>query len=238
MKRLTAILAALALACLAGQGASDAQPTAPISGGVKVTTNGTAFCSLGAVGHDDAGRSVAMIAGHCMEKLGDPVYLCTDQTVNPLAPACGKGTFIGTYRTASTGRVDTPVTDWSLDYAAIELAPGLALQSNTPRGLRVDGIAAAPPKFGQIVCKDGGRTGNSCGMVLGQPSGNVINTWGHAWFGDSGSPAVVGTKLVGFTSTLAANPLGPFQYVGVHGALVDMASQGPVVGRGFTPVAN
>lgn len=211
-----------------------------LGGGMKVTTNGTGWCSMGSVGYDDNGRMVGLIAGHCMTEPGAPVMLCANQVQDFFNTECGEDKrVLGHYSTTtiSSGYDTTTneIVDWTLDYAVIELDPAAVTLTNmTPHGLAINKIGPHP-KVLDTVCKDGSRTGKSCGPA-GQVDNNSINTWGYAWFGDSGSPALVGDGLVGFTSTLAPNVLGPFVYSGVHGALADIAEQGSdAVGIGFEP---
>lgn len=218
---------------------AQAEELPVFGGGMKVTTDGGGWCSMGSVGYDDLGRAVGLIAGHCMHAPGDRVFLCQDQVQHEPPNCGGRQVEVGQYSTTSiSSGYDTTtneVVDWTLDYAVIELdTTKVQLTNKTPRGLEINKIGPVPKAL-DIVCKDGSRTGKSCGPV-GQSANNTINTWGYAWFGDSGSPAVIGDGLVGFTSTLAPNIFGPFQYSGVHGALADIASHGPnTLGIGFEP---
>ncbi|SDH06976.1 hypothetical protein SAMN05444695_10185 [Rhodococcus triatomae] len=215
-------------------------PRVTISAGVKVTTDGVRWCSLGPVGHDRADRAVALLAGHCMDRLGDPLFLCADQTQG--ATACGRAAepgVIGSYATVSSGfdAEAGEIVDWNIDYSVVALDPAVtALDAVTPNGLVVERIGEWPALGRDIACKDGRRTGKTCGLTLSLDR-NVIGTWGAAWFGDSGSPLLVGTGVVAITSTIDPNPAGPFSYVGLAGILEDLEARGgDPVGAGFVPV--
>lgn len=220
--------------------AQAADPLPVFGGGMKVTTDGGGWCSMGSVGYDDLGRAVGLIAGHCQHKVGDPVFLCQDQKQHEPPNCGGRLVKVGKYSpTSISSGYDTAtnqVVDWSLDYAVIELdTSAVQLTNKTPNGLTINKIGPVPKVF-DFACKDGKRTGKSC-MPLTQVKDNVYSAWGLAWFGDSGSPLVVGDGLVGFTSTInPTNVIGPVAWSGVHGALADIASHGPTtVGIGFEP---
>lgn len=216
--------------------AANAAPV--LSGGMKVTSNGENFCSLAAVGTDDQNRKVALSAGHCMNGrgLGTDLFLCVDQTVGV---GCGKGEYIGKTATASSGFNQTTLNqdNVGLDYLVVELTPDAVLRNTTPRGLLINGVGPNPAPFSGIACKDGARTGKTCGAVLSN-SGNLVGSWQYVNKGDSGSPLTFNNKIVGITSHIdALKPWAPFNFAGMDGIMADLNAQTGAVGHGFTPAA-
>lgn len=214
--------------------AAPANAAPLLSGGMKITANGENFCSLAAVGSDDQGRKVALSAGHCMNGrgLGVDLYKCLDQTVGT---GCGLGEFIGRTATASSGFNFTTLNqdNVELDYLVVELVPDAVLSKTTPRGLVIDGVGPNPAPFSGIACKDGSRTGKTCGVVLSN-MGNLVGSWQYVNKGDSGSPLTFNNKIVGITSHIdALKPWAPFNFAGMDGIMADLNAQTGAVGHGF-----
>lgn len=235
MKYLLVLIAAIGL-CFGLAPAASAQTGPIVSGGMKVTSNGENFCSLATVGTDDQGRKTALTAGHCMNGRGLNVdlYLCADQTVGT---ACGQGAYIGKTATASTGFNFTTLNqdNVQIDYLVVELTPDAVLKSTTPRGLRIDAIGPNPAPFSGIACKDGARTGKTCGVVLSNDN-NLVGSWQYVNKGDSGSPLTFNNRIVGITSHIdALKPWAPFNFAGMDGIMADLNGQAGVVGHGFQP---
>lgn len=132
------------------------------------------MCTLGFV---DPGRRVAFTAGHCRGQ-----GLVTDahgRTIGHLAA------YRDTLPNGSTVRTDQQI----VDYGAIRLADGVAVNNILPSGRRLDVDPGRLPQPGQPVCHFGVVTGESCGTV------EAVN---NGWFtmangvvsqrGDSGGP--------------------------------------------------
>lgn len=236
MKKIVLALFFLVALALGMAPTAGAQTGPIVSGGTKITHGGETFCSLSAVGLDDQNRKSALSAGHCMNGagLGIDLFLCQDQTVGA---GCGIGEYIGKTATASTGFNQTTLNqdNVSIDYLVVELVPNAVLKSTTPRGLRIDGIGPNPAPFSGVACKDGGRTGKTCGLVLGNTN-NLISTWQYVDKGDSGSPLTFNNRIVGITSHIDyLKPWAPFNFAGMDGIMADLNGQAGVVGHGFQP---
>lgn len=218
---------------------SAAEPVI-LSGGMKVTHGGESFCSLATVGTDDQGRKVALSAGHCMNGggLGLELYLCLDQSTGPNCG--GAGAYIGETATASTGyNLQTLNQDnVQIDYLVAELVPDAVLSKTTPNGLQINSIGPLPRPWLDNGCKDGGRTGKTCGVITARNQ-NLVQSWAFVNEGDSGSPLVVNGKIAGITSHINwIGWNGPFNYAGMAGIMADLNSQAGVVGHGFVPTSN
>lgn len=240
MKRFLSLCVSLLAAIALTLGVSAPAQAAPatVSPGVKITSEGSGFCSLAVAGRDAANRPVAFSAGHCMEGrgLGTDLFLCQNQAINDTA--CGKGPHIGKTATASTGFNHATKTQDNLDidYLVILLDPDVTMKATGPHGVTVNKVGRnATP--GAWLCKDGARTGRTCGPVT-NAQGNITETWTLILPGDSGSAAAQGTHFVGIISHISfLKPWGPFGFTGVDGIMADLQKQGNVVGRGFVPAS-
>ncbi|WP_250888150.1 S1 family peptidase [Rhodococcus sp. WY5] len=175
------------MAGVVGGGVASAAPSVPLGGGSGIVLPDTdhanphvsGLCTLTAVGYDDAGSLVGLTAGHCGVP-GDRVVAEYDE---------GAGV-VGRFRYSS------PVTD----IAVIDLDDAMVTPLRTVGGTTINGIGAAPTP-GTIVCKEGRKTGTTCGVTWGydQVYGEIVE---HAcsMHGDSGGPVVVGDRLVGVVS--------------------------------------
>lgn len=238
VRGLLAAIAVVGLAFGLAPSASAADPVV-LSGGMKVTHSGTSFCSLATVGSDDQGRKVALSAGHCMNggNLGLDLYKCADQSTGT---ACGVGEYIGTVETVSSGfNFETgQMENVQIDYLVIELVPDAVLKGTTPNGLSITGIGPLPRPWIDNGCKDGGRTGKTCGVITAR-NGNLVQSWAFVNEGDSGSPLVVNGKVAGITSHINwIGWNGPFNYSGMAGIMADLNAQTGAVGHGFVPTSN
>lgn len=132
------------------------------------------LCTLTTVGYDRAGRPVGITAGHC----GNPGERIRAET------ALGAG---------EVGRIVD--TDYYWDWAVIEFDPAKVTLVRAVGPAVVAGIGARPAVL-QTVCKNGRTTGFSCGPVWENLSGG-FSSHVCADYGDSGSPVLVGDRLVG-----------------------------------------
>ncbi|WP_301925636.1 S1 family peptidase [Corynebacterium glaucum] len=138
------------------------------------TGENAVICTVAVAGYDDAGRKVAVTAGHCAE-VGAPVVS---------ADARGLG---------QTGRVVH--VDSRLDYALIHLAPNTEV-TRSYDGLTINHLGSAPIQPGGQVCKKGVASGVTCGLTWRDWDLMNINQV-CAMQGDSGAPLYVGDRLVG-----------------------------------------
>lgn len=220
MRKLTALLAVLAATVLAGWGAGSAV-AAPakiyLGGGSGILIlkggNSAAACTLTTIGHSKTGKLIGITAGHC-GKPGQKVYSETQQD------------------RGQAGTITYSASD--LDMAIIEFNPAKVVPLRTVRGVSIDGVDTRPVDFPTIVCKDGRTTGETCGI-----------TWfsdGDAHFsqmcvieGDSGSPVLVGDRLVGMVNAYYfVGCIGPETGTNIGPVLARIASL-PQYG-GFKPI--
>lgn len=166
------------------------------------------ICTLTAVGRDAAGNLVGLTNAHCFidEKgnklVGEKVYRDASPAGTAAAPAPIPDTrvdleagVIGTVTYVSTPNNLLNTGPKGLDYAVIKLDESRVAPTATVGGVTITSIGA-PPANGVRMCKEGHRTGLTCGIKLGTNGmwfTHLIWTNG----GDSGSPVVVGQTLVG-----------------------------------------
>ncbi|MFF8606578.1 trypsin-like peptidase domain-containing protein [Streptomyces sp. NPDC015346] len=194
------------------------------------------ICTLTAVGRDTAGNLVALTNAHCFideqgnKLVGAQVYRDVSPAGTAFAPApiadsrpdlatgaIGTVTYVGTPNNLlNTGPK-------GLDYAVIKLDATRVVPTDTVGGVTITSIGA-PPANGTRMCKQGHRTGLTCGMKLGT---NGIWFTHLIWTdgGDSGAPVVLDRTLVG--NAWGAQHSSPIQSI-----LDEMNAHGGV-GAGF-----
>ena len=212
---LATALLALGATTLAASPATAAAPPA-VGGGTGIVFSKSAnpvtseawICTLTAVGRDDAGRLIALTNAHCFldaagNKLtGINIYLDSSPAGTSLAPA-PTTSITADLTTGVIGQV-TYVSEpnnlvaggpFGMDYAVIQLDESKVIATKTVGGVTINSVGA-PPAFGTTLCKMGHRTGITCGAKLIR---NGIWFSHTVWTmpGDSGSPVVAGTTLVG-----------------------------------------
>ena len=113
----------------------------------------------------------------------------------------------------------------ALDYAVIRFDPAKVTPTNNVNGFVINGLGP-DPTFGQVACKLGRTTGQSCGVTWGpgQDPGTIVNQVCGAP-GDSGAPVTVDNKLVGmihgaYTDNL---PTCVMKYIPLHTPAVTMS---------------
>ncbi|MCV7172646.1 serine protease [Mycobacterium manitobense] len=217
------ITAVLALAAPAAP--AQAQGPVVLGGGSGIVVNGESLCTLTAIGNDNRGALVGFTSAHCG----------------------GPGATVGVEGAEAAGVVGAMVAgNEALDYAVIEFDPGKVTPTNNVNGFQIDGIGP-DPAFGEIACKLGRTTGQSCGVTWGpgEDPGTIVNqVCGQP--GDSGAPVTVNNKLVGmihgaFTEGL---PTCVVQYIPLHTPAVTMSINAQLAdivsknrpGSGFVPV--
>ncbi|UKY54576.1 trypsin-like peptidase domain-containing protein [Streptomyces inhibens] len=165
-------------------------------------------CTLTAVGRDSAGNLVGLTNAHCFideqgnKLVGEKVYRDTSPAGTAAAPAPIPDSRpdletgpIGTVTYVSTPNNLLNTGPKGLDYAVIKLDESRVAPTNTVGGVTITSIGA-PPANGTRMCKQGHRTGLTCGIKLGTHGiwfTHLVWTDG----GDSGSPVVAGQTLVG-----------------------------------------
>ncbi|MFE9425884.1 trypsin-like peptidase domain-containing protein [Kitasatospora sp. NPDC006697] len=199
------------------------------------------LCTLTAVGYDNAGDLVGLTNAHCAiddagnKLVGDQVYLDTSPNGTAASPApttfdpspslaigaIGTVTYVSTPNNYLTG--GTP----GLDYAVIKLDPAKVTPTATvssPSGSITITSIGQVPGFGTRMCKQGHRSGLTCGITL-VADRIWYTTMILTYAGDSGSPVVNGTTLTG-------TAWGAQHFTPITSILTDMNTQGGV-GAGF-----
>jgi hypothetical protein len=206
--------------------AAEAQPPVVLGGGSGIVVNGDTMCTLTAIGRDNRNNLIGFTSAHCG----------------------GPGAQVAAEGNEASGVLGTMVAgNESLDYAVIQFDPAKVTPTNNVNGFVINGIGP-DPKFGEIACKLGRTTGQSCGVTWGpgQDPGTIVNqVCGQP--GDSGAPVTVNNKLVGmihgaFTQDL---PTCVVQYIPLHTPAVTMSINAQLAdivaknrpGSGFVPVA-
>ncbi|MFD4295313.1 S1 family peptidase [Rhodococcus sp. NPDC058505] len=198
-----------------GVGVSAAASPAPLGGGSGIIVGDEALCTLTAIGRDSADRLVGITAGHC----GEPGYSIVPEHRQDAGTV---GRIVGKNR--------------SLDYAVIEFDPAKVAPVNRVGNVTITTVGA-PAAFPDVVCKQGLRTGNTCGVVWGDLLASN-ETWTQMCVieGDSGSPVVRGTTLVGMVNAyVGVACLGPELGTDIDAVLADLNAHGGV-GAGFRPI--
>lgn len=198
----------------------------PIGGGAGIVIDGDTMCTLTSIGHDNAGDLIGFTSAHCG----------------------GPGAEVAAEAAQNRGVVGTMVAgNDNLDYAVIRFDPTKVAPVPNFDGFAIDGIGP-DPAAGQIACKQGRTTGNSCGVVFGpgqDPGTIIMQVCGQQ--GDSGAPVVVDNQLVGMihgafsenlpTCVIKYIPLHtPATVVSINAVLADLAAKNRP-GAGFVPIS-
>ncbi|HET9874639.1 MAG TPA: S1 family peptidase [Mycobacterium sp.] len=225
--RTAAALAALTalVATIVRPGPVAADDKVVIGGGAGIVVERDTLCTLTAIGHDKTGALIGFTSAHCG----------------------GPGAEVAAEAAQGNGPVGTMVAgNDAMDYAVIRFDPAKVTPVGNFGGFVINGIGP-DPAFGQIACKQGRTTGNSCGVTWGpgqEPGTIVMQVCGRP--GDSGGPVVVNNLLVGmihgaFSEALPSCvikyiPLHtPAVVVSINAVLADLdAKDRP--GAGFVPV--
>ncbi|MFE6871556.1 trypsin-like peptidase domain-containing protein [Kitasatospora sp. NPDC057692] len=221
---LAVLLTVVSLTAAPSAGAVPAQAPAavarsltPIGGGTGIifrlkptpeAPTGWYLCTLTAVGRDAAGNLVGLTNAHCFideqgnKLVGEQVYRDTSPAGTAFAPADVNASrpdletgALGTVTYVSTPNNLLSTGPKGLDYAVIKLDESRVAPTATVGSVTITSIGA-PPANGTRMCKQGHRTGLTCGIKLG--TNGIWFT--HLIFtnsGDSGSPVVDGQTLVG-----------------------------------------
>lgn len=190
MKKTTVVFAAVIAVILGllgvGLGTAQAAPKVNLGGGSSILVlkggNAASACTITAVGRPTSGqhrgRLIGLTAGHC-GRPGQPIISERQQSRGVLGTVAA--------------------VDDRLDIAVIHLDAEKVRPVRTVGNVTIRSIDTRPISFPTIICKQGRTTGNTCGI-----------TWfsdGTSHFaqmcvieGDSGSPVVVGNRLVGMVN--------------------------------------
>lgn len=219
-----AVIVLMASVGLPGSTAS-ADDKVPMGGGAGLVIDGDTFCTLTTIGTDNTGQLIGFTSAHC----GGPGSQVVAEAVQGHGP-------VGTMVAGND----------NLDYAVIRFDPAKVTPVANFGGFAINGIGP-DPAAGQIACKQGRTSGNSCGVVFGpgqDPGTIVMQVCGQQ--GDSGAPVTVDNQLVGllhgaFSENL---PVCVTKYIPLHtpavmmsinAVLADLAAKNRS-GAGFVPV--
>lgn len=155
---------------------AGADADVPLGGGAGIVVDEDTFCTLTAIGHDNAGDLVGFTSAHCG----------------------GPGAQVAAEGSEGAGPVGVMVAgNDNLDYAVIRFDPDRVQPVANFGNFPINGIGP-DPAFGEVACKQGRTTGNSCGVTWGpgqDPGSIVMQVCGRP--GDSGGPVTVNDMLVG-----------------------------------------
>lgn len=203
-----------------------ADPKVVMGGGAGIVVEGDTLCTLTTIGHDKTGALVGFTSAHCG----------------------GPGAEVAAEGSEGNGIIGTMVSgNDGLDYAVVRFDPQKVTPVSNYDGFVISGIGP-DPTFGQIACKEGRTTGNSCGVTWGpgqDPGTIVMQVCGRP--GDSGGPVVVNNLLVGMIHGAFSDALPncvikyiplhtPAVVVSINAVLADVnAKDRP--GAGFVPIS-
>jgi hypothetical protein len=205
--------------------AARADDLVPLGGGSGIVIDGDTFCTLTTIGHDNRGKLIGFTSAHCG----------------------GPGAQVGSEAAADRGVLGTMVAgNEGLDYAVIEFDPQKVQPVDNVGGFLIDGLAP-DPVFGEVACKLGRTTGQSCGVTWGpgDKPGTILNqVCGQP--GDSGAPVTVDNHLVGMIHGAFSEdlPTCVTQYIPLHTPAVTMSMNAVLAdinaknrpGAGFVPI--
>lgn len=219
-KKLTVLLAVLAATVLAGWAspavATAAQAKIPLGGGSGILIlkggNSASACTLTTIGHAKTGELIGITAGHC--------------------GTAGQKVLSETFSDRGQAGVIT-YSDPKDDIAIIEFNKSVVTPLRTVNGLTIRSIDTRPIGFPTIACKQGRTTGNTCGVAWFS-DGDVHFSQMCVIEGDSGSPVVVGDRLVGMVNAYYfLGCIGPETGTNIGPILNDVKN---TKYKGFTPI--
>lgn len=197
----------------------------PMGGGAGIVINGDTMCTLTTIGTDSAAELIGFTSAHCG----------------------GPGAQIAAEGATNRGTLGVMVAgNDPLDYAVIKFDPAKVAPLANYNGFVIAGVAPNPV-FGQIACKQGRTTGNSCGVTWGTgqtPGTIVMQVCGRP--GDSGAPVTVNNLLVGMIHGAFSDALPDcvVKYIPLHTPAVVMSFSAILAdinskkrpGAGFVPL--
>lgn len=175
LRWLLRVSAALVIVAATGTPA-QADDRVQLGGGAGIVVNGDTLCTLTTIGTDSKGDLMGLTSAHCG----------------------GPGAQVAAEGAKDRGVLGTMVSgNDGLDYAVIQFDRAKVAPVADYAGFPIDGIGP-DPAFGQVACKQGRTTGNSCGVTWGpgqDPGTILMQVCGQP--GDSGAPVTVNDLLVG-----------------------------------------
>ena len=221
----TAMVAVLVALVGSPARAAAADVRIPIGGGAGIAINGDTMCTLTTIGGDSAGDLIGLTSAHCG----------------------GPGATVAAEGSENAGILGTMVSgNDNLDYAVIKFDPAKVTPVANYNGFIINGIGP-DPAFGEIACKQGRTTGNSCGVTWGpgqDPGTIVMQVCGQP--GDSGAPVTVNNQLVGMIHGAFSDnlPTCVIKYIPLHTPAVVMSINADLAdinakhrpGSGFSPL--
>ena len=229
LRRPRRIAAAVAVGAALAAPVSAAAPAQaaplPMGGGSGIVIDGDTLCTLTTIGHDAAGNLIGFTSAHCG----------------------GPGAKVAAEGAEANGPLGVMVAgNDNLDYAVIRFDPEKVTPTDNVGGFVINGIGP-DPAAGQIACKQGRTTGNSCGVTWGpgkDPGTIVMQVCGRP--GDSGGPVVVNGLLVGMIHGAFSDALPDcvVKYIPLHTPAVVVSMNAVLAdvnnnhrpGEGFVPV--
>lgn len=200
--------AALTLAVMTAP-ASAVPGKAPLGGGSGIAIvqadGSAALCTLTTIGHDQRGGLVGLTAGHC----GDRGASVLSESWPLRGPV---------------GVVDHVNSE--LDYALIRFDAAAVQPRSTVDGVTIRSVQMTPPHFPDIACKSGRTSGHTCGIVW--ISGHKVHISQMCVIeGDSGSPVVLGDRLIGMVNAYyEVACLGPEKGTNIGPVMRDLQDHG------------
>jgi hypothetical protein len=197
----------------------------PLGGGAGIIVNNDALCTLTTIGTDPKGDLIGFTSAHCG----------------------GPGAVVAVENAKNLGNVGTMVSGSDgLDYAVIQFDKTKVVPQANFGGFSINGIGPDPAS-GQVACKQGRTTGNSCGVTWGpgqDPGTILMQVCGQP--GDSGAPVTVNDQLVGMIHGAFSDnlPVCVTKYIPLHtpavvqsinADLADLAAKNRP-GAGFVPI--
>ena len=221
----TAAIVAVLVALISVPADAAAADRVPMGGGAPIVVNGDTMCTLTTIGTDSAGELIGFTSAHCG----------------------GPGAQVAAEAAQNRGPLGVMVAgNDNLDYAVIKFDPGKVAPVANYNGFVISGIGP-DPAFGQIACKQGRTTGNSCGVTWGpgqDPGSIVMQVCGQP--GDSGAPVTVNNLLVGMIHGAFSDnlPTCIIKYIPLHTPAVVMSFNADLAdvnakhrpGAGYTPL--
>jgi hypothetical protein len=197
----------------------------PLGGGAGIIVNNDALCTLTTIGTNPKGDLIGFTSAHCG----------------------GPGAVVAVEQAKNRGIVGTMVSgNDGLDYAVIQFDKAKVMPQASFGGFAINGIGPDPAS-GQVACKQGRTTGNSCGVTWGpgqDPGTILMQVCGQP--GDSGAPVTVNDQLVGMIHGAFSDnlPVCVTKYIPLHtpavvqsinADLADLAAKNRP-GAGFVPI--
>jgi hypothetical protein len=197
----------------------------PLGGGSGILVNNDALCTLTTIGTDPKGELIGFTSAHCG----------------------GPGAVVAAEAAKDRGNVGVMVSgNDGLDYAVIQFDKAKVAPLANVGGFAINGIGP-DPSFGQVACKQGRTTGNSCGVTWGpgqDPGTILMQVCGQP--GDSGAPVTVNDQLVGMIHGAFSDnlPVCVTKYIPLHTPAVVQSINADLAdlqaknrpGAGFVPI--